>query len=284
MEGGQRWVIGLDLLPGSRGPLWVGVWLRSSSPPALCVAAHVVEGGASAEVVGAARARLDGWIAEAGAAGVFDVSEVLAAANPERGLVDAMAAHQATGIVIGRWSRRAETSLVRLGRVARRLLRDLPGPVIVTPPDLEASQLDGPILLATDLAASSTTAARFAVTLAARLGRPLVAVHVEVPVSGVASDVPERDRPVLRAQEERLVRERAEAWAREHLPPGVEVVIEAGGVADRLLAVQAGLRAAMVVVGSRQLSLVARIFGSSLASGLAAVAPSPVAVVPPSRA
>lgn len=284
MDGGQRWVIGLDLLPESRGPLWVAAWLQAGSPPALCVASHVVEGGASADSVGAARACLDGWIADAGAEGVFAATEVLVAASPERGLVDAMTAHQATGLVIGRWSRRTETSLVRLGRVARRLLRDLPGPVIVTPPDLEASQLGGPVVLATDLAEASSTAASFAATLAARLGRPLVAVHVEVPVAGVAVDVPERDRPILRAQEERLVRERARAWAREHLPPGVEVVIEAGGVADRLLAVQAAERASIVVVGSRQLSLVARVFGSSLASGLAALAPCPVAVVPPSRA
>lgn len=287
MDSGQRWVIGLDLLPGSLGPARVAAWLATGPSPALCIALHVVESGLfegfgapSAARVEEARGRLDGWLAESGAAGAFAARDVIAASKVERGLADAIAAHQACGVVVGRWSRRGESSLVRLGRVARRLLRDLPAPVIVTPPDL-ASIEGGPVVLGTDLAESSREAARFAAEIAARFGRPLVAVHVEVPVVDALADVPERDRPVLRAQEARLMGERARAWASEHLPPGTEVVIDTGGVADRLLAVQAERRAALLVVGSRQLTRMARLFGSSLASGLAAVAPCPVAVVPP---
>ena len=83
----------------------------------------------------------------------------------------------ASGLVIGRAAERGSRAVVRLGRVARRVLRRLPCPVVVVPPDLSAVA-DGPILLATDLDVASASAVTFARDLAARHGRELKVVHV----------------------------------------------------------------------------------------------------------
>ena len=92
----------------------------------------------------------------------------------------AHAAEGAAGLVIGRAARAGEESFVRLGPVARRLLRRLPGPVVVAPRDLMAVP-PGPILLATDLGDATAAALPFAQRLAARHGRPLELVHIGEP-------------------------------------------------------------------------------------------------------
>ena len=289
MEATPRWLVGLDLLPQSVGVLRVAEWLRAGAPPAHCVGVHVVETGLlrfvgerTSTILDAARATLEETLRDTDALEAFTALEAIAAPDAEHGLVAAAARHQASGMVLGRWSRRGDTSLIRLGRVARRILRELPVPVIVTPPDLTRRELtgDGPIVLATDLTDASADAARFAVGLASRQGRRLIVVYVAVPITHASLYVLDDEWEVLRRQEEQLVAGRVDAWARAHAP-GAEVVIAAGPVAERLLEIQSGRGAVMIVVGSRRLSLAERIFGSSLASGLAAIAPCPVAVVPP---
>src|SRR5690606_31904612 len=74
--------------------------------------------------------------------------------------------------------RRDDHPWVRLGRVARKMLRRLPVPVVVVPPDLEKDAIgDGPVLCTIDTDAHSLAAVRFARELARAVGRELELAH-----------------------------------------------------------------------------------------------------------
>ena len=74
-------------------------------------------------------------------------------------------------------------ALMRLGSVARRMLRQLKQPTIVVPPDLLASQVGrGPVLVAVDFTEDSVRALNWARSFAETIGRPVRLVHfVDVP-------------------------------------------------------------------------------------------------------
>ncbi|MCA9658178.1 MAG: universal stress protein [Myxococcales bacterium] len=284
-----RWLVGLDLLPQNTGVLRLTSWLRSGSPVGVTTGVHVVETGLFrfvgerlATILDAARATMDEALIDAGCANLFQSLEAVAASTAEDGLEEAAQRHQATALVIGRWSRRGERSLVKLGRVARRVLRSLPLPVIITPPDLLRSDIgDGPIVVATDLSETSIAACSFAAELAARYDRGLRVIYVGVPIEHAAIYVLDHDWEVVREQERRLVVERVQAWVSANVPGEADVTITYGAVVDEVLGLAERLHAPMIVTGSRKLSLAERIFGSSTASSLAGLASCPVAVVPP---
>lgn len=99
--------------------------------------------------------------------------------------------------------------MIRLGRVARRILRRLGAPVLVVPPDLRAEQIGGgPVTALTSVSADSARACRFAADLAARLGRPLAARASHAPY--LAREPTERARKARAA--ERLAA--LAAWSR----------------------------------------------------------------------
>ncbi|MEZ4385565.1 MAG: universal stress protein [Nannocystaceae bacterium] len=284
-----RWLVGLDLLPQNTGVLRLASWLRAGSPVGVNVGVHVVETGLFrfvgerlATILDAARATMDEALRDAGSAELFESLEATAATTAEDGLVEAALRHGASALVIGRWSRRGERSLVKLGRVARRVLRSLPLPVIVTPPDLLRSDIgDGPIVVATDLTETSVGACRFAAELAARYDRPLRVVYVGMPIEHAAIYVLDHDWEAVREEEGRLVAARVEDWVRANVPGEAEVTITYGAIVDEVLALAERVRAPLIVTGSRKLSLAERVFGSSTASTLAGLANCPVAVVPP---
>lgn len=288
MKPSAPWLVGLDLVPENTGPLRLASWLTDGDAPAPLVGCHVVEAGLFRfagedleAIVDAARDRVDEHLIAAGALERFRVREAVTAASVEEGLQDAILRHAAGALILGRWSRRSSRSLVRLGRIARRLLRALPVPVIVTPPDLLRTDLgDGPIILATETGEHSIAAARFAAAIAGAHGRPLVVAHVGVPLEHAAIY---RLGPGWDAfQETRRTEIDAEtaAWVDAHVPAGAEVVIREGDLVGELLSLAEARRSPMIVVGSRRLTLAERIFGSSTASTLAAHAPMPVAVIP----
>ncbi len=289
MEETTRWLVGLDLIPENTGVFRVSSWLRASEPEAQAIGVHVVETGLFRflgervpTILAGARERIDEAVAEAGGGvDLFAKLEAVSADTAERGLMDAAIRHGARALLIGRWSRRGERSVVKLGRVARRILRALPVPVIVTPPDLLRSDIGaGPILLATDLSANSAAAARFAVDLAERTARPLVVAYVGIPRSHAALYVLDEEMEGLIEGHKREVEAAARAWASANLPGDPEVKVAFGEIESELLGLAEGLSASMIVCGSRGLSLAERIFASSTASNLAGLAPCPVAVVP----
>ncbi|MCA9694401.1 MAG: universal stress protein [Myxococcales bacterium] len=304
----MRWVVGVDLRPGNDGPLQFAAWLmRQVGVGGVAVeGVHVLErdslsfaltlaGGAEAEGLhfpGADGALASARDALAAALARVDVAatvraEVTVAANIEEHLIGLVARAPGDGLVVGRRALRGEDHrFVRLGRVTRRLLRALPGPVVVVPPDLKAERIgDGPLLAATDLHDDSLPACRFAAELAARLGRKLVLVHVvPAPELWAPEFFPAARHAELRAALERRGAEALARWSEAHGLSAHEAIVTTGDVVDRLIFHAAEHDAPAVVCGSRRLSPVTRVFVASVASELAASAWRPVIVVPPASA
>jgi len=169
---------------------------------------------------------------------------------------------------------------VRLGRVARRLVRSLPTPVVVVPPDLEDTEVGrGPVVVAVDLTESCSEAVRWAAALATEMRRGLVLLHaIHAPDRGpyVPADLWDHALASVRNVDSAF-----EAWAHHHgvgeAPrvtvegPPIQVLPEAAREHD----------ACVLVTGSRRLGGAARLFMSSLGTELAATAGVAVAIVPP---
>src|SRR5690606_32491676 len=95
----------------------------------------------------------------------FEAVEVRQGATAEKHLVDVAAERNARGFVIGRQARKEGRHLLRLGRVARRMLRSVPRPTIVVPPDWEPDE--GPVIATSNLRGDCAEATRLAKELAA---------------------------------------------------------------------------------------------------------------------
>ena len=203
----------------------------------------------------------------------------IVATAAEDGLETAVDSKKADALVLGRRAPRSGSGVVRLGRVARRMLRRLPVPVIIVPPDLETIG-DGPVVLAVDLTESCGHAATIAARIATAMGRDLVLMHAIHP--------PDRG-PYFPAEVWDLamsdLRDRSEqgflTWADRHGVGAAERIIIEGPPVQMVVELAEERDACLLVVGSRQLGGLERLFLSSLGSELAASSPRPVAVVPP---
>lgn len=284
-----KWIVGVEPDGEHDGPMKFATWLndRSADPPEI-VGVHVLP---KLEVIDPnfgpdddksfhAKARETcGWALErAGAKDAIDEIELVNADAIEDGLREAVLQHGPYGCVVGRRAGRDEIRVQRLGPVARRMLRHLPAPLVVTPPDWVART--GPIVLATDVADSSLAAAGFAQTLGRTIGAPVTAVYVAqtIPWGGPYVE------PALMKRTSQRLSEGAttalDAWLKEHAIDDVNARSEIGDPVARVSAVAEELDSALIVCGSRQLGTAARIFGHSVASELAATAKTAVAVVP----
>jgi nucleotide-binding universal stress UspA family protein len=285
----MRWIVGIDLRERSHGAIAFAAWVRAQTQAHTFIAAHATpqpqtslgEPPIDLEALHAEALEVLGRELDArGAADAFEDRGLIEALAPEDGLTEAMRRNEATGLVVGRRANKVDDAWIRLGRVARRLLRTLPGPVVAVPADLQAADLErGPVLLTTDLGKTSDAAARFAKRFASDVGRPLHVVHVvatqerePIPPKDAWSTPPLATRP---GQDESL----SEWLAARGLGDAV-VRHERGNVLERLRHVVETDPPCTVVCGSRSLSAVDRIFTSSVASALAGISPVPVAVVP----
>ena len=157
----MKLVIGLDLRPYSQGALHFARWLSVASRrrDEAFLGIHVLEQDHLAAVlryhhmdevrdgaVASARAALQATGAEA----IVGAPRIVVGRVADEELAEAARAEGATALVVGRMAKRGESPVVRLGRVARRLVRSLPLPVVVVPPDPPAPQIgDGPIVAPT---------------------------------------------------------------------------------------------------------------------------------------
>lgn len=228
-----------------------------------------------------------------GAASAFEAFEAIPDGEPEEALARAAEQYDADGLIIGRAGPAGEWTLVSLGRVARRLLRHVPRPVIVVPPDLDVSALGrGPVVIGAAPVDHAVSAIRFGRELAESLDLPVLLVHV-IPdpaayplvtgdpaaayASVTAAGTGALDDARLRAAAEHALLE----WLRAHDLGEPPVRAEPGRKAWTLLDVARSVEASMIVCGSRRLSLAERVFQSSVGTELAARADRPVMVVPP---
>lgn len=285
--------VGLDLRPSSQGALHFARWLAENGhiPDGSVDVLHFLEQEHLAlvlryhhldEVVAGARATAAALLAQAGAATLLPQLQVLVGTRAEVDLDAAARGHPDGLLVIGRLAQRGEHRPVRLGKVARALLRAPPQPTVVVPPDLTASDLGaGPIVGLSDLRDGSLQACKFAASLADRLGRALEVVHVmadplDVAPYGLVGAVLERPF----AEERRLREEELAQWTRQHrLEPRATTVL-VGEVVGQASAHAEKVGAPLLVAGFRQVAGVERFVLASLGRELAARATVPVAVVP----
>jgi nucleotide-binding universal stress UspA family protein len=283
-----HWIVGVEPDGNHDGPLhFAGSIHRRSRESIGWTATYVIPGEA---VVGAEQSRklqaraepaCNRALVRTDARDAVRQVNVIEADAVDTGLEEAIARHEASACVIGRRALRQELKLQRLGPVARHLLRRLPTALIIVPPDWIAVH-DGPVIFATDLSDSSSGAARFAHDLAQHLVTPLVVVYVAR--HGDWSG-PHVESPTFQASRQRIRQESEhalDAWAKEHgLGDSVRVVHVGDPVSDVAVFAKEE-QASLVVCGSRRVGTLARLFGHSVASELAAVASVPVAVVPSS--
>jgi nucleotide-binding universal stress UspA family protein len=286
----MRWIVGLDLLELSVGALRFASWLRRRAPEERSCGVHVLtphplrqslanktEEEFRLWVHGLAQECVD----QAGVAEQLDGVVLVEGETAEEGLLAALAAERGKALIIGRKAASGAESFVRLGRVARRLLRQMPAPIVVVPPDLERELPPGPVVLATDLGPSAASALRFAQALAETIGRELLVVYAYEVHSPLQSYV----NPSVWGQATLEATAAAEssvaAYCEEH-QLSVRSLVVRGPTAHGVLETAVREKACMIVTGSRQLSLLDRIFTSSVGGDLAALASIPVAVVPAS--
>lgn len=289
----KKWIVGLDLRERSQGAMHWAAWLSRTSIARgeRLVGLHAVEDSnlrvalryhSLEAVLDAAHQACEQVLGAATIRDAFAELHVQQSDSAEDALGVAVALHGADAIVIGRQALREGKYLNRLGRVARRVLRKLPVPTIVVPPDLQPpTSADAPVIAACDLDEDSVAAATFAADMAERLGRPLLLVHtVPWPDDYGARILQNADTELHRREHVREAETSLSEWARERgLAADCEVLL--GDVVECLLHVATERQAALLVTGSRRLSTLERVFLTSTGTEVAARASCAVAVVPP---
>jgi len=285
-----KWIVGIDVRRRSDGAVAFAAWLHAQMRDVL-IGVHVAAREmftAMDQLAGPVlsdvrlRVELERSLVEAGLGDAFARVEVIEALDPVGPLELRCGEEAATGLIIGRVAGQSGDETVRLGAVARRLLRGLVAPIWVVPPDLTQAGIGGgTVLVAVTPEEDSVGAVRMAWRLAAALGRTVMFVRVVNEVVEHSSLFPPGD--ALREQETNLLRD-AEAHTRGWLMD-LEVEgpldVRRGGTLEQILAAVRRHEAAFVVCGSRKLGLLGRLFSGSLSSELAAHSPVPVLVVPP---
>lgn len=286
---GMRWMIALDLGARSGGVLELAAWLRARSGAAEAhefVAVHVLDERARRllgaeqqnDLIAFADRALHEFVDEFAVEPAVTSWRVVSAESPERGIIEALGADGFDGVILGRVAERGGRQRVRLGRVARRLLRRLPRPVVVVPPHLTSATLGvGPLLLATDLSNTSMNAAAFARRLATELGRELVVVHVDPGFQMVPTFWGE---PVAVPALPHRIPADVDDWASSIGLEPIRTRLAEGDVVENVLDIATLEEAPLIICGSRGLDAFDRIFVSSTSVDLARHAACPVIVVP----
>lgn len=282
----MRWIVGLDLRPRSQGAIRTARWLaahRRADVRHRFFGVHVVPQAPRIAIrddeiderCEAARALAEAAVAEAGAASAFDRIDAVPGA-PRQALASAASFYDADGLVIGRHGPRDGGTLVRLGTVARQLVRALPAAVMVVPPDHDpTARPEGPVLVATDLAEDAAAAGRFGLRLAQELGVDLLLVHVLETGQLAAHLGAAPQSPIVQDPEA------FERWVATYGLGGARTETAVGDPIERVLELAQAHDASLVVCGSHRLTLADRVFQASTGSTLAAYADRPVVVVPP---
>lgn len=287
-----KWTIGMDLRASGRGALAFARWLRENTrAPREVVfdAVHVAEESfLLRELKHTHLADLEArLLARAGEelelAGLEDaaVPRVVESTHAEKSLQHEAETSGAEALLIGRRVGAHQESFVRLGRIARRIVRASPVATVVVPGDLGVADFGaGPILLATDLSESSTGAARFALRTAELCGRELLVVHIVPQFDQGDMFVPAATLEQLYHQLGLEHGRALEEWIAAHGLRDAKTALATGDVLSRVLGIAEQEACPLVVCGSRRLSVAERIFNASVGSSLAAYGKLPVAIVP----
>ncbi len=301
------WTVGLDLRAGCDGPVYFASWLVQATAADggdRIAAAHVIEGNSweyifrsrdlwgaehqwsdlvePAALAAASREAVATQLDRTDTRSAFSRIQVTHETTAETGLCNLVHEHPGSGLIVGRRAPSGKDRLIRLGRVARRLLRRLPGPVIVTPPDLTIDAVgDGPIVVAADCSDDSVASCRFAAQLATRLGRKLCVVHVVSMPQVWVQDVMIQPFAGIRDQMRSEGETQIDQWLKTHHIAADERIVEVGDVVAQVDNIANKRKSPLIVCGSRKSGPLTRVFVGSVASELAAAASCSVAVIPP---
>ncbi len=289
----MKWLIGVDLRETATGAIEFAKWMAENTTTGATelVPVHVLEESYLLQVLRhehmnqvEAKAEQDvrALVERVGLTSALENVRITRGISVEESLVREFDAARAHALLIGREAPAGERNIVRLGRVARRIVRRLPCPVVVAPPNLKASDVGaGPVILASDLSETCGPAARFAARFAASIGRPLVLAHVVPSEADMLRYVPTTTIDQFYSQVG-LDRQRdVEAWQRSHGLEGASAIIAHGDPVARLSAIAEVEGAPIVVCGSRLLGTVERVFVTSVATDLSCWAGVAIAIVPP---
>lgn len=289
----MKWIVGVDLRPFSRGALQLARWLgeRRRGEGDRIVPVHVIEQEHLLaelrlrhleEVLGSARDLAARALEQEDVAGLVPELRVVQGLRADESLGEVARAEHAGAVVIGRMAKRESHRIVRLGRVARRLLRSLPAPIVVVPPDLRAADVgDGPIVAMAGLREETADPCRFAQAIARHLGCRLTAIHVVPdPADAAPYGLPEELVAPMRRRALDQREAQLRAWLDAHRIEAQRTAVLLGNVLERAVAFAEQQRSPLLVVGTRFAEGRERVFAPSLARELAATATTPVAVVP----
>ncbi|MFO7562390.1 MAG: universal stress protein [Enhygromyxa sp.] len=294
MTSPSKWILGLDLREGAEGPLVFARWLKAAltdhNVPVELEPIHVIEqdqigllatADRREEALALAEDAVQKTLERTGDPSALEGVRLIEVGMPEDVL--AHASTDAEGLLIGRLAPRGKDRILRLGGVARRLLRRLPAPTWVVPPDLDAEHIGkGPIVLACDVQEDSLGATRYALRLADLLRRELLLAHVvPMPYGWSIGYLPPESVKQVRADLRTRGERALERWATQHGITGLRGVVTEGIVPEELARLAQQHNALAVITGSRKLNALERLFVTSVGSELAASATCPVAVVPP---
>ncbi len=275
----MKWLVAVDLEESREGALGWARWMRTCDADAQLVVVHAVDVATSLALPRAQTVMRH--VKKFVQTRLPEVEmRVLEQRPPEDALGRAVSIHAADALVLGRRASRDEDAIVRLGAVARRVLRRLPAPVLVCPPDMVGAEIpNGPILVCVDRDGLAASALAFGRALADATGLPLQAITAVPPAfpSGVTYLPTAAHTAGDPAGDEAEVR----AWLTEQPGDPVELLVAEGRVLPAILRASEDVGASMLVCGSRLLSAGERIFNTSVGTALAATARVPVAVVPP---
>ena len=288
------WIIGIDLRPLSYGALQFGAWIAANAVAAegaRFIPVHVLEQDHLLavlryhhldEVVAAARDEARRALERHGCSDWTRDLQIVQALRAEESLEAARASAGAKAIMIGRAAGRGERRVVRLGRVARRLLRALPSPVVIVPPDLQVRDVGtGPIVALTSAGGDTVDAVHFAADVARSVGRKLALAYVSRDPAGAGLPfMPAASLERARIDELRDGERVLAAWvASEGLHPDSTTVLQ-GNVIEQAITFAEAQRSPLLVVGARRRAGVGRALVPSIGGELAATTSVPVAVVP----
>lgn len=288
---GKKWIVGLDLGARSLGALRFATWMvrHSQAGTERLVGVHVLEEAHMqaalryhhlAEIEANAASTAKDQLAQVGASDVLPV-HVVEGLQAETTLEAACAFHRGNVLIVGRNAARDSANPIRLGRVARRVLRSLDEPVMVVPPDL-ADAGSGAVVLAASLDEDAESAAVFAQDFATRFGRELVLARVAtLPEHHSAQYLPPETLAKIRTEHYQSAERDLATWAEDQGLGDQRRVVLQGGIVEELIELANKERALAIITGSRRLTLFERWLLASTGSELAARATCPVIVVPP---
>jgi nucleotide-binding universal stress UspA family protein len=277
----MSWLVGVDLRLERVGVLKFAAWLHALDRSVPLVGIHVVESDAGdAEVKSKAMDALRQQLERLGLSESFASLRVVEAPNVDEALHEACDAQVTTGLIVGRRVGLDEPGLVRIGAVTRRLLRTLPLPILVVPPDVDPSRFGtGPVVWSVRSASEVAHATfEFASRMATSMGRELDVVAIAPPLHASSAYMP--SAVIARRQQERTerTRELMDAWMCEHDVQGRLHVLP-GQPMEQTLAHAERVGSPLIVCSRNKSNLLQRYLGGTASTDLVTHSRVPVAVV-----